>query len=89
VAQADAPLGLQLALARTRGRTQPGAVVVQAASGSSLEAGITRGDLILAVNGRWVSDVQQARQELSSAGPDVALLIERRGERAFVPVTQN
>jgi len=89
VAQADAPLGLQLAPARTRGRTQPGAVVVQAASGSSLEAGITRGDLILAVNGRWVSDVQQARQELSSAGPDVALLIERRGERAFVPVTQN
>ena len=89
VAQADAPLGLQLRTARAKDKAKPGAVVVQAASGSSLEAGISQGDVILAVNGRAVSDLSQARHALSSAGPYVALLVERQGERAFIPVTQN
>jgi serine protease Do len=88
-AQANAPLGLFLRPAVAKDQARPGAVVVQAASGSSLEAGITRGDVILAVNGRAVGDVDQARHALSSAGPDVALLVERHGERAFIPVTQN
>jgi serine protease Do len=87
--RANAPLGLSLRPAVAKDQARPGAVVVQAASGSSLEAGVTQGDVILAVNGRSVSDVDQARQALSSAGPVVALLVERHGERAFIPVTQN
>ena len=63
--------------------------VVASVSGSSLEAGITRGDVILAVNGDAVRNPSEARRALAAAGPYVALLIERQGERAFVPVTRN
>jgi serine protease Do len=89
VAAATGPLGLRLRPAGKRDGTHTGAAVVQAVSGSALEAGLAQGDVILAVNGRSVQNVAQARHALASAGPDVALLVERHGERAFIPVTQN
>ncbi len=67
----------------------PAGAVVASVSGSSLEAGITRGDVILAVNGDAVRNPSEARRALAAAGPYVALLIEREGQRAFVPVTRN
>ena len=67
----------------------PAGVLVASVSGSSLEAGINRGDVILAVNGDAVRNPSEARRALAAAGPYVALLIEREGQRAFVPVTRN
>ena len=88
-ADAATPLGLVLRDERNKARRGAAPVVVEAAHGASLEAGLARGDVLLAVNGDAVQDAAHARRALASAGPYVALLVERRGERAFIPVTQN
>ncbi|MEY4766347.1 MAG: hypothetical protein RI907_3020 [Pseudomonadota bacterium] len=86
-ASAAAADALTLGLVLREGR-HSGALVASA-TGSALEAGVNRGDVILAVNGDAVANPSQARRALAAAGPYVALLIERRGERAYVPITRN
>lgn len=61
-------------------------LLVQQSSGPAASAGIQPGDVILAVNGRPVTSVDQLRQVISKAGNSVALLIQRDNAQIFVPV---
>jgi serine protease Do len=61
-------------------------LLVQQASGPAASAGIQPGDVILAVNGRPVTSVEQLRQVIAKAGNSVALLIQRDNAQIFVPV---
>jgi serine protease Do len=49
-------------------------------------AGIQPGDVILAVNGRPVTSVDQLKQMIAQAGNSIALLIQRDNAQIFVPV---
>ena len=44
------------------------------------------GDVLLAVNGKPVSSIDQVRDVVSKSGKSVALLIQRNGDKIFVPV---
>ena len=44
------------------------------------------GDVLLAINGTSVKNMDQVRAALDKSGKSVALLIERDGNRIFVPV---
>ncbi|WP_116137054.1 DegQ family serine endoprotease [Trinickia diaoshuihuensis] len=61
-------------------------LLVQQASGPAATAGIQPGDVILAVNGRPVTSVQQLREIIAKSGNSVALLIQRDNAQIFVPV---
>jgi serine protease Do len=61
-------------------------LLVQQAGGAAASAGIQPGDVILAVNGRPVSNVEQLKQAVSHAGNSLALLIQRDNAQIFVPV---
>ena len=61
-------------------------LVVAQVSGPAARAGVQPGDMLLAVNGTPVRDVEQVKAGVAKAGKSIALLIERDGERIFVPV---
>ncbi|NIF52651.1 DegQ family serine endoprotease [Burkholderia sp. Ax-1724] len=61
-------------------------LLVQQAGGAAASAGIQPGDVILAVNGRPVTNVDQLKQMISGAGNSIALLIQRDNAQIFVPV---
>ncbi len=61
-------------------------LLVQQSGGPAASAGIQAGDVILAVNGRPVTSVQQLRDVIAKAGNSVALLIQRDNAQIFVPV---
>ncbi|MGV2290966.1 DegQ family serine endoprotease [Trinickia sp. YCB016] len=61
-------------------------LLVQQSSGPAATAGIQPGDVILAVNGRPVSNADQLREMISKAGNSIALLIQRDNAQIFVPV---
>ncbi|HTH74124.1 MAG TPA: DegQ family serine endoprotease [Trinickia sp.] len=61
-------------------------LLVQQSSGPAASAGIQPGDVILAVNGRAVTSVQQFREVIAKSGNSVALLIQRDNAQIFVPV---
>ena len=54
--------------------------------GAAENAGIQPGDVILAVNGRPVTSVEQLKQMVTQAGNSIALLIQRDNAQIFVPV---
>jgi serine protease Do len=61
-------------------------LLVQQAGGPAENAGIQPGDVILAVNGRPVTSVDQLKQMIAQAGNSIALLIQRDNAQIFVPV---
>ncbi|NML33533.1 DegQ family serine endoprotease [Paraburkholderia antibiotica] len=61
-------------------------LLVQQAGGAAASAGIQPGDVILAVNGRPVTNIDQLKQMISGAGNSIALLIQRDNAQIFVPV---
>jgi serine protease Do len=61
-------------------------LIVQGVSGPAQRAGIQRGDVLLAVNGKPVQSIEQVQKMLDEKADSVALLIERDGDRIFVPV---
>lgn len=63
-----------------------GGLMVVESSGLAARAGVQEGDFLLAVNGTPVSTVEQVRAIVARKPAAVALLIERDGERLFVPV---
>ena len=63
-----------------------GGLLVLDATGPAARAGIQQGDLILAVNGRPVANVDELRKLLGDAGKHVAILIQRDDARIFVPI---
>ncbi len=63
-----------------------GGLVVEDVGGAAERAGIVAGDVLLAVNGKTVESVEQVKRVLESKPKSVALLVQRDGEKIFVPV---
>ncbi len=61
-------------------------LVVENVAGPAERAGIQPGDVLLAINGRPVDSVDQVKQVLQSKPKNVALLVQRDGNKIFVPV---
>jgi serine protease Do len=61
-------------------------LVIEDVGGAAARAGIEAGDVLLAVNGRPVQSVEQVRSVLAGKPRSVALLVQRDGEKIFVPV---
>ncbi len=63
-----------------------GGLLVEEVSGAAAKAGIQPGDLVLAVNGTPVRNVEELRNLTSKHGKSIALLIQREQARLFVPI---
>jgi serine protease Do len=63
-----------------------GGLLVQESVGAAAKAGIRAGDVIVSVNGKPVRKVDELRTAIESAKGRVAVLVERNGQRMFVPV---
>lgn len=63
-----------------------GVLLIENATGAAARAGIERGDVLLAINGKPVTSVEQVRSLMSGKPKSVALLVERDGDQLFVPV---
>jgi serine protease Do len=63
-----------------------GGLVVEQASGAAARAGVQRGDVILGVNGKAVSSVEDLKAAVDAAGRNAAVLVKRGDARLFVPV---
>lgn len=61
-------------------------MVVENAGGAAARAGIEPGDVLLAINGKPVSSIDTVRNVLQTKPKSVALLVQRDGEKIFVPV---
>jgi serine protease Do len=94
VADADgATQGGQLGLAlraltreeRREAKIEQG-MVVENVSGPAARAGIEAGDVLLAINGKPVQSIEQVKGVLQGKPKSVALLVQRDGEKIFVPV---
>ena len=61
-------------------------MVVENVSGPAARAGIEEGDVLLAINGKPVQSIEQVKGVLQGKPKSVALLVQRDGEKIFVPV---
>ncbi|MGZ8243606.1 DegQ family serine endoprotease, partial [Methylomagnum sp.] len=61
-------------------------LLVARVAGPAAKAGITPGDVVLAVNDQPVEGAEQLRELANKAGKHVALLVQRGGTTMFVPV---
>ena len=85
----SARLGLALRPLDPLERRQSGIVsglIIEDAGGAAATAGVQPGDVLLSVNGRAVTTVDQVREMVGKASKSVALLIQRGGDRIFIPV---
>ncbi len=94
VARADAAvgkgqLGLALRPLQPQERREAGVehgLLVEDANGPAALAGVQPGDVLMAVNGTPVRSVEQVREVMAKSDRSVALLIQRDGNKIFVPV---
>jgi len=63
-----------------------GGMVVENVAGPAERAGIQPGDVLLAINGRPVQSLEQVKSVLQGKPKSVALLVQRDGDKIFVPV---
>ncbi|MGF6273799.1 serine protease Do [Massilia sp. UYP11] len=85
----SAKLGLSLRPLESSERRRSGianGLVIEDASGAAMIAGVEPGDVLISVNGRPVNTVEQVRDMVSKASKSVALLIQRGGDKIFIPV---
>ncbi len=61
-------------------------LLVEHVVGPAARAGVAVGDVLIAINGTPVQSVDQVKSVLSTRPKSVALLLQRDGERIFVPV---
>jgi serine protease Do len=61
-------------------------LVVENVGGAAARAGVESGDVLLAVNGTPVRNIEQVREAVSKSSKSVALLIQRGEDKIFVPV---
>jgi len=69
-----------------RGLGSDGGLLVQEATGAAAKAGLRAGDVIVAVNGRTTRTVEELRERVNAGKGRLAVLVERQGQRMFVPV---
>lgn len=82
-------LGLALRPLQPQEREQAGVasgLVVQQAGGPAARAGVRAGDVLLAINGKAVTDIAQVQAAVAASDKSLALLIQREGNKIFVPV---
>jgi serine protease Do len=63
-----------------------GGLLVLQAGGPAAQAGVQQGDVLMAVNGTPVTNIEQVRAVVAKSNKSVALLIQRDGSKIFVPV---
>jgi serine protease Do len=63
-----------------------GGLLVERSSGPAADAGIERGDVVLAANGANINSAEQLRDAVEKSKGHIALLIQRGEARIFVPV---
>jgi serine protease Do len=63
-----------------------GGLVVENVNGAAERAGLQPGDIILSANGDPVKSVEALRAKVAKAKKNVALLVQRDGNRLFIPV---
>ncbi len=88
-AQTKGKLGLALRPLQPQEKREAGVengLLVENAGGPAALAGVRPGDVLVAINGTTVTDVEQVRDVVAKAGKSVALLIQRDGSKIFVPV---
>ncbi|KQY90666.1 Do family serine endopeptidase [Pelomonas sp. Root1444] len=61
-------------------------LLIERVTGPAQLAGVQPGDVLLALNGKPVQDVEEVRAALKSSPKQVALLVSRDGQQIFVPV---
>jgi serine protease Do len=82
-------LGLGLRPLTREERKQAGVeqgMVIENVAGPAARAGIEAGDVLLAINGRPVQSIEQVKSVLAGKPKSVALLVQRDGDKIFVPV---
>jgi len=63
-----------------------GGLVVEDVGGAAARAGIQPGDVLLAINGKTMQSIEQVKGVIAGRPKSVALLVQRDGEKIFVPV---
>ncbi len=63
-----------------------GGLLVEDAAGPAARSGIQPGDIVLSLNGKPVSSVDQLRSLAGKAGKHVALLVQRDNAKIFIPI---
>ncbi|HEY4069196.1 MAG TPA: Do family serine endopeptidase, partial [Burkholderiaceae bacterium] len=61
-------------------------MVIENVAGPAARAGIQAGDVLLAINGKPVQSLDQVKSVLAGKPKSVALLVQRDGDKIFVPV---
>lgn len=81
-------LGLALRALEPQERRDAGVdgLLIEEAGGPAAMAGVQAGDVLMAINGTQVKNIEQVRAAVSTNKKTVALLIQRDGEKIFVPV---
>ena len=82
-------LGLQLRplTRQERGeRSLDHGLIVEDVGGPAARAGIEPGDVVLGIDGHPANSVEQVRSVMRGHPKSVALLIERNGQKIFIPV---
>lgn len=63
-----------------------GGLVVEQVAGRAAAAGMEAGDVLISINGVEARSVEQVRELVAKSDKSVALLIQRGGDRLFVPI---
>jgi len=63
-----------------------GGLLVEQSEGPAARAGVQAGDIILALNNQPVKSVDQLRRLVDRSRGSVALLIQREGNKIYVPI---
>ena len=61
-------------------------LLIERVTGPAQLAGVQPGDVLLALNGKPVKDIEQVRDAMKDKPKQVALLVSRDGQQIFVPV---
>ncbi|MES2318881.1 MAG: DegQ family serine endoprotease [Pseudomonadota bacterium] len=88
-ADSSAKLGLALRALDPNERRQSGiasGLVIEDAAGAAASAGVQPGDVLLSINGRPVTSIEQVRDVVGKSTKSVALLIQRGADKIFIPV---